>query len=56
MYKYGLRWLVALAVCFVVGCGPASGVGSGVPANPTEPTNPTPDMGPDPKGTKPKQP
>lgn len=51
MLRPAIRWSLVLSACVVVGCGPASGIQPGIPADtkPAEPVNPTPDMGPAPK-------
>ena len=54
MRRLAIRWLLVLAPCLVVGCGPASGIQPGIPADttPAAPVNPTSDMDPAPKPAK----
>jgi hypothetical protein len=48
MLRFFSRWSLVLVVCVFAGCGPASGIQPGIPADTSgPPVNPTPDMGPD---------
>jgi hypothetical protein len=48
MLRPAFRWSLVLITCVFAGCGPASGIQPGIPANTDAPVNPTPDMGPNP--------
>ncbi|WP_435018850.1 hypothetical protein TA3x_000837 [Tundrisphaera sp. TA3] len=50
MQRLLLGLIVLTALAPVAGCGPATGIESGIPSDANQvPVNPTPDMGPDPK-------
>lgn len=55
MHRSLFRWALVLSACAFLGCGSATGIQSGIPADANAtPVNPTDDMGPDPKSVKKK--